>query len=496
MTSVNVFRKKASKYANAIVSNPDVSSLLEDPGENWSSLSRKLTLVADMVPDGVLNESTILGKSSGFLSPFRESIEVFRALYSTSSWCRNVENRIEPMTTDPITTKERFQDASFSEKVELVPGSKIIVIGDIHADIHSFAKIIDSLFDRGIIREDLSISRGYHLIFLGDIVDRGVFGLDILHVVFRIKNRNIQSVHLLNGNHEDVSMYQQYGFNDELESQLENPEDRKIVHELLTYLPTALLVNLDDKWFQFNHAGISQGYHPLNFMRSEYELEFHGYDTPGNLVNVGLRWNDFNGNITDTAPSTWRLSGKDVLEYGYRATETYLVSNDLVGIIRGHRDTVSSAFMTKQGGSRRDMGVIEGFGMLYPTEHRWSGPVSDGWEHISIADAFKDYSVVTTSTAVRNKGVAYYTYLEIGSTKEEIQKHQSYVMDNIEKYLEFARDIGVEDVLRHLINDDLLSKTHVAADKGRWDMVVQFFKSENSSIHFPLLVLDSLGSIR
>jgi len=34
-----------------------------------------------------------------------------------------------------------------------------------------------------------------------------------------------------------------------------------------------------------------------------------------------------------------------------------------VGIIRGHQDTVSSAFMTKQGGSRRD--YLDGFGDVW-----------------------------------------------------------------------------------------------------------------------------------
>ena len=484
MTSVNVFRKKASSLASL----SDVANILNDPRENWSSLSKKFRILK--------NESTSSREPQGFLSPFRESIEVFRAIYSTSSWCKNMENNLEPMINNPMTTKERFQDASFSEKVELVPGSKIIVVGDIHSDIHSFVEIVDGLFDRGIILEDLTISRGYHLIFLGDIVDRGFFGLGILHIVFRMKNRNIQSVHILNGNHEDISMYRHYGFNDELQSQLADPDDRNLVHELLTYLPTALLVNLDEQWFQFNHAGISQGYHPLNFIRSGHEFEFHGYDSPGGLVNMGLRWNDFNGSIMDVTPTRWRNGGNNVMEYGIRATDNYLASNGLAGIIRGHQDTVSSAFMTKQGGSHRGMGVIEGFGMFYPTEGRWSVPISNGWEHVSMVDAFRDYSVVTTSTAVLAKGVAYYTYLEMGSTKEEMNKHQSYVLNNVDKYIEFARDVGVEDVLRHLVNDDLLSKTHISSDKGKWDMVIELLKSENSRVHFPLLVLDSFGSIR
>ena len=77
-----------------------------------------------------------------------------------------------------------------------------------------------------------------------------------------------------------------------------------------------------------------------------------------------------------------------------------------------------------------------------------------------------------------------------------MNKHQSYVLDNVDKYIEFARDVGVEDVLRHLVNDDLLSKTHISSDKGKWDMVIELLKSENSRVHFPLLVLDSFGSIR
>lgn len=501
MISVNVYRKKAKQFANDLKSNPHVTTILEDTREGWKSISTKVKDVADMTPEGVYGPSTILGNNKYFVEPFREALDNYTSMYSVMDWCRHTLGELRPLFDDPMSKKPHRQDVSFAEKVELNDDTKIITIGDIHSGIHTFVEILDSLFERGILKDDLGVTSGYHIVFLGDIVDRGGFGLDILHIVFRLKMRNIQSVHIINGNHEDLGTYSHYGFKQELESQLEDPGDQDLVHNLLTYLPSVLFVKLGDKWLQFNHGGIDPEYEPLEFLESEFDMEFHGYDSPMDLKYMGLRWNDFNGTVLGTRLSTNRgQNNTRILEYGMDATDGYLQRNNIEGIIRGHQDFMSVGVLSKESGSVRDMNIMDEEGMLYPDEFQWVERLGkeNAWEHVSIADAFRDYSVFTTSTAVKNKGVSHHTYLEVGNTSNEIRNHQRSIRSKLRVYSEYARSKGVEDEFLHIVYDNLSEQgsNFVTVDKERWDRFILAMKFQSNNANFPVLVLDSMGSVK
>ena len=497
MISVNVYRKVANQFANDLTSNENVSTILEDTTEGWSSLSSKLKHVADRTPDGVYGPSTILGTNESFVEPFREALDVYKSMYSVMDWCHEVGGRLVTMEDDPMNQKPHRQDVSFAEKMELSDDTKIIAIGDIHSGIHTFLEIMDSLYEKGVLKDDFGLSRGYHLVFLGDLVDRGAHGLDILHLVFRLKTRNFQSVHIINGNHEDHGTYTHYGFKDELESQLTNPVDQNLVHNLLTFLPAVLFLKLGEKWLQFNHGGISE-YEPLQFLESDYDLEFHGVDEPLNLKYMGLRWNDFNANIDGTVLSTSRGQGNTrVLEYGSDATEEYLERNYIEGIVRGHQDFMSIGIIPRVVASLRDMTYNPKDGMVQPNEFHWVERVGkeENWEHLSLADAFRDYSVFTTSTAVKNKGVTHHTYLEICDTSKEIKNYQRIIRSNIQIYSEYARKHDVEDEFMHLVYDALTMSKHKTTDEDKWDRFVLKMKFNFNNGTFPILVLNSIGSV-
>ncbi len=497
MISVNVYRKVATQFANDLTSNENVNTILEDTTEGWSIISSNLKHVADRTPDGVYGPSTILGTNESFVEPFREALEVYKSMYSVMDWCHEVGGKLVTMEDDPMNHKPHRQDVSFAKKMDLDEDTKIIAIGDIHSGIHTFLEIMDSLYERGILKEDFGLLMGYHLVFLGDLVDRGAHGLDILHIVFRLKTRNFQSVHVINGNHEDHGTYRHYGFKDELESQLTNPDDQNLVHNLLTFLPAVIFLKLGEKWIQLNHGGISE-YEPLKFLESDYDLEFHGVDEPFNLKYMGLRWNDFNANVDGTTLSTNRGRGNtSVLEYGSEATEEYLERNSIQGIVRGHQDFMSIGIMPRVVASFRDMTYNPGDGMIQPNEFQWVETVGgeNDWEHLSITDAFRDYSVFTTSTAVKNKGVTHHTYLEICDTSKEIKNYQRIIRSKIQIYSEYSRKHNVEDEFMHLVYDPLPSSTYTTTNRERWDRFILHMKFSFNNGTFPLLVLNSIGSV-
>jgi metallophosphoesterase superfamily enzyme len=58
-----------------------------------------------------------------------------------------------------------------------------------------------------------------YLVFLGDMIDRGPFGVDILVLVMIMKIANKEQVLVIDGNHETHPTYNHYGFADEIRTE-------------------------------------------------------------------------------------------------------------------------------------------------------------------------------------------------------------------------------------------------------------------------------------
>jgi len=75
----------------------------------------------------------------------------------------------------------------------------LYLAGDIHGDSNVFRAIIEKtqFLDSRITRENIT------LVFLGDYIDRGLFGLNVLLGILYLKINFPENVMLLRGNHED-----------------------------------------------------------------------------------------------------------------------------------------------------------------------------------------------------------------------------------------------------------------------------------------------------
>lgn len=494
MSTINLIRKPASQYANTILSNENVHMILETPNTKWSILSKHIKQVADMVEDNDYGPSTILGQNETFMLPFKQAIEDYHKNYSESSWCH------QPSKNDPInkigypfTNKPWDVDVSFSAKKMIPEGGKVIVIGDIHSSIHSVKNIFDSLVERKIMSDEFKIKEEYTIIFLGDVVDRGPFGLDILHLIFRLKNSNpFGKVMILNGNHEDIGTYNRFGFSDEIGTQLKDVNDINIVHELLTYLPTVLFLHVNDSILQLNHGGIESSYSPANFIGSLFDYHFHGLDNGHKLFYEGLRWSDFNGTIEGEKPSG---RGGSLKQYGKDYTDEYLAENGLSGIIRGHQDFHHFAILPHDYTIVfRDLDIIESenIGMYEPRENHWKRELGNGWNKISIIDAFDDFSVVTTSTAVRARDLGYHAYIEITNSEQDIKdevKHMNTHRDVIVEINRIVTSLGLGKEFNTVLKRERIDGID---ERKKWkDFMKGISKHESSEAFFPILLIDA-----
>jgi protein phosphatase len=83
------------------------------------------------------------------------------------------------------------------ELVQISSAQRVAVIGDIHGDRASLARILESLN-----RTDFFAEPRNKLVFLGDYVDRGSDSLGVLYTVASLKAQYPDSIVLLRGNHE------------------------------------------------------------------------------------------------------------------------------------------------------------------------------------------------------------------------------------------------------------------------------------------------------
>lgn len=96
----------------------------------------------------------------------------------------------------------------------------LVVIGDLHGSYHTFWRHLLRLRSSGIITslQNLQLRRGVTLVFTGDVVDRGLYALDIMILILKlIINNRLGAVIFNRGNHEDWNVTMQYGFYAELQ---------------------------------------------------------------------------------------------------------------------------------------------------------------------------------------------------------------------------------------------------------------------------------------
>lgn len=158
----------------------------------------------------------------------------------------------------------------FVRKLILPEGSIIEFRGDLHGDVHSLIRWLDSLRDKGWLDANNPfklIKKDRYIAFLGDYTDRGHYGAEVMYIIMQLFLHNPDHVLIVRGNHEDLSIISAYGFKNELEEKFSLDQDQ--LGQLIAvydYMPVAMYLGCKNKktggvdFIQCCHGGMEFGY--------------------------------------------------------------------------------------------------------------------------------------------------------------------------------------------------------------------------------------------
>lgn len=122
----------------------------------------------------------------------------------------------------------------FVRRCELSAGQELVLLGDLHGSLHALLRNLLRLRALGHLGDDWRIlPAGTTILFLGDLVDRGEYGVEVWATVMRLYAANPDRVWLVRGNHEERSTWV-FQLGAEISRKFPSADDAKLVHKWYT----------------------------------------------------------------------------------------------------------------------------------------------------------------------------------------------------------------------------------------------------------------------
>ena len=182
------------------------------------------------------------------------------------------------------------------------------MVGDIHGSLHALVRNLCHMRQHGVLSEDFRVAPHTMLVFLGDYVDYGPYGMEVLWTLLWLRCLNPKNCVLIGGNHEDVQQNTVVGggspdnFQREVQMRFRKFTNWRLLQphlqRLYATLPRALVLQTRDTQLHFSHGCGSPALH-------------HGPDASP-AISEQIAWADMHQRV-HTEPSS---RGGDVLTYG------------------------------------------------------------------------------------------------------------------------------------------------------------------------------------
>ena len=158
----------------------------------------------------------------------------------------------------------------FVRKHDFSEGDELAIRGDLHGDARSLLRWLRYLGEKGWFSKDYPFRlahKKYKFLFLGDYVDRGHYGAEVIWLIAQLVIHNPGQVFLVRGNHEQIYMNKREGgagFLEELREKFKENDKTynglvKSIGELYDCLPVALLPGCVNGKGEMEHFICSHG---------------------------------------------------------------------------------------------------------------------------------------------------------------------------------------------------------------------------------------------
>jgi hypothetical protein len=379
-------------------------------------------------------------------------------------YSNNLMNLLSWANCDSVETIEylmKDSNNSYGLKIKIPENSEVIVIGDIHSSFISLYHILKDLRskDNYFFKDSLVLQDDKYIIFTGDIIDYGPYGLECLWFVFTLLYHNPSRVFILKGNHENQTQYSiknQNGlhFSKQLDEQISNLATKDMIKNILSLLPTVLFVNFRGENYQFNHGSIDFDIAGFNDETGSFDREksyiysflqnddvdkilINFYNDKGVYRNNTYQWGDFYYNPFNSylfsLEDIKKKLGVRYLSYlkarpylsrpkhHYQFVKQYLETNNIKSIISGHQDNTSLGILPINPEQKEiiinsegeKLEYSKGDGLIVTKFAHENNLAQDNYE-ILLKPGIDMYAV-TLSTAVQSKFVNYHTYAIFGN---------------------------------------------------------------------------------
>lgn len=262
--AINHFKNRAN--ASCVVDNRSVfvplkidreelqgaPSFIELKDIKWYGFSQKMDAVINLFANQYKDSKKLQPVSGGLVS----------AVYGY------LKSKIASYVPD---TAKDFPFNCFIQKIILPEGSEVAMFGDLHGQYNSFVRSLNMLVDKGYMDSDYKIIRdNFYIFFLGDFVDRGDCGIEVLDLLMDLKIKNPDKILFSRGNHEDVAMNYEYGFGVQFKTKFGGDSNQlKKLNDFYNCMPVALYLQSGQSTCMCCHGGFELGYNPKQFLKSD-----------------------------------------------------------------------------------------------------------------------------------------------------------------------------------------------------------------------------------
>lgn len=246
---------------------------------DWAKSCDALPYYVDLSPTAKYEKSNMLDDLE-----FRNTLDAFQEVMRETTRKIELWNPHRPPRLNFFDTTATEEPRSFFVKKHIInPGTTLVFQGDLHGDIHSLIATLRFLNAKNLMNGFSITNDNIHLVFLGDYVDRGAYGAEVLYTIMRLKIANPNNVILIRGNHEDNVLNTRYGFTQELLHKGFSIALIQRIYTMYALLPVALFLgsgtdNHKD-YLLCCHGAFELGYDPRPLLLSDQPIAYRWIET-------------------------------------------------------------------------------------------------------------------------------------------------------------------------------------------------------------------------